>query len=220
MEEHSKARVVWNSQERTLTLEGEPVLQYTLAWPQVEGAGLGGKWISRYYARLAKHWRERWEREVYWAACLELAACREAAHPFYLWQGGLTGETVLLQGDTLSLRFQGWEIRRAGRPARVRWGDVWKIREGTPRPLRSLFAGKKSWKGRMWQALVRQGEARRQAGDCFLDSDWEEKARAAHPLRNWCLTESGVEVSLPQCIAAPAAEGCPTFLLPLEPDQA
>lgn len=219
MGKQNEIRVIWNRQERTLTLEGEPVLRYALAWPQVEGAGLGGKWINMYYAHLARQWRERWEREVYWAACLELAARREAARPFGPWQGELSGDTALLQEGTLSLRFQGLEIRGDGRPARVRWGDVWKLREGTPKPLRTLFAGKKGWKSRLWQALVSQGEARRQAGDCFLDRDWIKKAKTAHPLRNWCLTEGALEIFLPQCTVAPAAEGCPTFVLPIEQDR-
>ena len=81
----------------------------------------------------------------------------------------------------------------------------------TPKPLRSLFAGEKGWRSRLWRALVRQGEERRQAGDCFLDGDWRQKAKKARPLRDWCLTEEGVEVSLPQCAASPAAEGCPVF---------
>ena len=68
--------------------------------------------------------------------------------------------------------------------------------------------------GRGEDALVR--EERRQAGDCFLDGDWRQKAKKARPLRDWCLTEEGVEVSLPQCAAAPAAEGGPVFVLPLE----
>ena len=34
------------------------------------------------------------------------------------------------------------------------------------------------------------------------------------------LLEEGVEISLPQCAAAPAAEGCPVFILPLEEKEA
>ena len=116
----------------------------------------------------------------------------------------------------ICLRFFGSEVRGDGRPARVRWGDVWQLREGTPKPLHSLFAGEKGWKNRLWQKLVRQGEERRQAGDCFLDGDWPQKAKKARPLRGWCLTEEGVEVSLPQCAASPAAEGCPVFTVPLD----
>lgn len=220
MSESSQARVVWEREERILTLEGEPVLKYSLSWPRVEEAGLGGAWISRYYARLAGSWRRRWEQEVYWAACLELAARREAARPFTPWTGELAGETALLRDGVLSLRFYGCEVRGDGRPARVRWGDVWTVREGTPRPLRSLFAGERGWKSRLWQRLIRQGEERRRSGDCFLDSDWVRKAKKARPLRGWCLTEEGVEVSLPQCAASPAAEGCPVFTLLPEREQA
>ncbi len=64
MERSKEVRVTWNREERAPSLEGEPVLRYTLAWPQVEGAGLGGRWISGYYAHLARRWRDRWEREV------------------------------------------------------------------------------------------------------------------------------------------------------------
>ena len=211
-----EVRVTWREEMRTLTLEGEPVLEYTLSWPEVENAGLGGRWISKYYTRLAESWRRRWEREVYWQACLELAARREAARPFNLWRGELTGETVLLRDGVLSLRFRGCEVRGDGRPARVRWGDVWSIREGTPKPLRSLFRGERGWKGRLWQTMIRQGEERRRNGDCFLDGDWVKKARAARPFRDWCLTEEGAEVFLPQCAASPAEEGCPAFTIPLE----
>lgn len=208
-----EVRVIWEEVRRTLTLEGEPVLDYVLCRPRVEGAGLGGRWINRYYARLAKSWRQRWEREVYWNACLGLAAQREAARPFTVWTGELTGETVFFQDGVLSLRFHGSEVRGNGRPARVRWGDVWTVREGAPKPLRTLFAGEKGWKGRLWRALIRQGEERRQAGDCFLDADWARRAKKVRPFRGWCLTEEGVEVSLPQCAVSPAAEGCPVFTL-------
>ena len=220
MERPKEVRVTWNREERALSLEGEPVLRYTLAWPQVEGAGLGGRWISGYYAHLARRWRDRWEREVYWRACLELAARREEARPFTPWTGELSGETALLQDGILSLRFTGWEVRGDGRPARVRWGDVWTLREGSPKPLRALFQGEKGWKKRLWRSIGQQGEARRQSGDCFLDGDWEKKARAVRPLSSWCLSEDGVELALPQCAAAPAAEGCPVFTIPLKPEQA
>ena len=214
--EKKEPGVLWRREERTLTLEGERVMEYILSWPQVECADSGGAWINRYYAHLAGTWRRRWEREVYWQACLELAARREAAHPFTPWKGELHGETVLLDNGLLSLRFHGAEIRGDGRPARVRWGDVWTVREGAPKPLAALFQGKKGWKNRLWQAAVRQGEERRQAGDCFLDADWVKKARFAHPFRGWCLTGEGVEITLPQCAVSPAVEGCPVFTLPLK----
>ena len=84
-------KVIWEEETRVLTLEGEPVLKYALSWPRVEGAGLGGRWIGRYYVRLADQWRRRWEREVYWRACLELAAATDPP------AGHSTGQTTVLQ---------------------------------------------------------------------------------------------------------------------------
>ena len=54
VKEVREIRVIWESEERTLTLEGEPVLEFSLSWPCVEGGGLGGRWIGRYYAWLAR----------------------------------------------------------------------------------------------------------------------------------------------------------------------
>ena len=216
MGERREAAVRWSEERRRLTLEGEGVLEYILRWPQVEGAGLGGRWLSAYYRRLAGSWRRRWEREIYLQACLDLVRCREESRPFTPWRGELTGEVALLRDGLLSLRFTGWESRGAKPPSRVRWGDVWKVRQGAPCPLGELLAGRRGWRGRLWSALARQGEERRQAGDCFLDRDWLKKARDARTLKDYCLTEEGVELALPQCAAAPAAEGCPVFTLPLE----
>lgn len=216
MGERQEAAVRWQEEWRLLTLEGEGVLEYALRWPQVEGAGLGGRWISAYYRRLAESWRRRWEREVYIRACLDLVQRREEGRPFTLWRGELTGEVALLRDGLLSLRFLGWESQGAKPPCRVRWGDVWKVRQGAPCPLGELMAGRRGWRRRLWAALAGQGEARRRGGDCFLDRDWLKKARDARPLKDYCLTGEGVELALPQCAAAPAAEGCPVFTLPLE----
>ena len=216
MEHGTGAAVRWEEERRRLTLQGEEVLDYVLRWPQVEGAGLGGRWISAYYRRLAAGWKKRWEREVYLQACLDLVRCREESRPFTPWRGELTGEVALLRDGLLSLRLCGWESRGARPPSRVRWGDVWRVRQGAPCPLGELMAGRRGWRRRLWAALAGQGEARRRGGDCFLDPDWLKKARAARPLKDYCLTEEGVELALPQCAAAPAAEGCPVFTIPRE----
>ena len=39
MGEQKEVQVIWKEEKRTLYLEGEPVLTYTLSWPQLEGAG-------------------------------------------------------------------------------------------------------------------------------------------------------------------------------------
>lgn len=207
--------VVWHEERRTLTLEEEPVLEYTLSWPEVVGAGLGGRWISRYYAYMAKTWRLRWQREVYWKACLELARRRAASRPFTPWSGKLTGEVALLEHGVLSLRLEGEEIRGDGKPCRVRWGDVWNVREGAPRPLREFLGKKRGWKKRLLAQIIQQGGERKAAGDCFLDQGWEQRVRRLLPAQEFCLTPDGLEFAFPQGAISPAAEGNPVFCIPL-----
>ena len=213
-------QVDWQEERCTLTLEGEPVLEYVLSWPQVRGGGLGGRWISRYYARLARAWRLRWQREVYWKACIQLADRRAAARPFTPWQAELKGELTHLADGLLSLRLEGVEIRGDGKPCRVRWGDTWKLREGAPCPLRELFQGEKGWKRRILTHILQQGNARRAAGDCLLDPGWEWPARKNLPQWDYCLNQETAEFAYPQCVIAPAAEGTPVFQVPLRPADA
>ena len=58
-----------------------------------------------------------------------------------------------------------------------------------------------------------QGEARRAAGDCFLDRDFAQKLPRALSPRRCCRTEEGWEFYLPQCALAPAVEGVVTLSL-------
>ena len=209
--------VTWQREERVLTLEGEPVLEYSLSWPQVTGAGRGGRRISRYYARLARTWRLRWQRELYWKACVALADRRAASRPFTPWSCRLSGEVALFQDGLLSLRLEGEEVRGDGKASRVRWGDVWKVREGAPCLPRELFEEKKGWKRSLLDQVGAQGRARQQAGDWFPDPDWEKRLRRALPADGLCLTDQGIEVSFPQCTIAPAVEGTPVFTVPRGP---
>ena len=104
-------QVIWEREDRTLALEGEPVLEYALSWPRIEGGGLGGAWISRYYARLAGCWRQRWEREAYWKACVELAVRRRDARPFTPWRGerrGVVGGASTGRTGELGVDREGW----------------------------------------------------------------------------------------------------------------
>ncbi len=206
-------QVVWKREEARLTLEGEPVLEYALSWPEVDNGGFGGKRITAYYRRLARSWRERWRREIYWKACLELSERRAAARPFTPWSGKLEGEVSLWEDGVLSLKLSGEETRGDGKTCRVRWGDTWSVPEGAPRTARSLFGGKRGWRRELLRQVREQGEQRRSAGDLFLDPDWERRATKALPLEEACLTPEGAEFFFPQGSVAPAAEGTPAFLV-------
>jgi hypothetical protein len=130
--ERREPEVVWQEERQTLTLDGEPVLEYTLCWPEITGGGLAGRWMTAYYRRLARSWRLRWRRDLYWKACLELTSRRAAARPFTPWTGCLSGEVTHWEDGLLGLRMRGEEEQGDGRPYHIQWDDQWNVREGTP----------------------------------------------------------------------------------------
>jgi len=209
--EKSRLEVVWNEKTEELRLEGEPVLRYTLSWPELRGGGAGGRWINRYYAHLAKSWQLRWRREVYWKACIALADCRACARPFTAWTGTLEGTVTLMENGLLSLCMEGEEIRGNGRPCRVKWGDVWKVREGTPLTPWEWFGGRRGIRKKAMAQVLEQGREKQGEGACFLDHNWEEKGRRTLSLEEYWLTGEGAQIAFPQSTIAPPAEGTPVF---------
>ena len=111
-----------------------------------------------------------------------------------------------------------WEVRGDGRPLQVCTGDLWKLPEGVPLPVRSYFPGDRRWWLHLTRKLREQGEARRAAGDCFLDPDFGVRLRRWLSPYRCCRTPEGLEFYIPQCTLAPAAEGVVTLGLPLDLD--
>lgn len=198
-----------------MTLEGEPILEYTLRWPQLDGKGLRCRWINAYYRHMARGWRRRWRQEVYCQACLEWAECRRQAHLFRTWQGTLQGEQTLTEGNYLSFSFQGQEQRGDGRVCRVAWGDVWSWREGAPCTFRVLTGRTKDSRSGILQQVIEQGRARQREGSFIFRKDWENQVNVNLPTKDVWLTPEGVVLPFPQCSIAPAAEGVPLFTIPI-----
>lgn len=201
--------ILWREEKKTLTLDGETVLEYCLRWPRVEGSGRGAGRLSRGYEAMADRWRRRWKRKVYCQACLQLAACRAQARPFTPWRCALEGEVTLEEENRLGLKLQAWEERGDGRPCRVCWGDAWKVREGAPLLLREVLPRKRGWKKALCRQLTEQGEQLQRTGGCFLNPGWQSRVRALLPGEDYCLYSDRVEFPFPQCTLAPAVEGTP-----------
>ena len=184
--------VLWQEERQTLSLQGEPVLEYALVRPQIRDGGRGGRRLDRYYQHLAEVWRRRWSRALYWHACLDLARCREQSRPFHPWQAHLEGRVLFQDQDSLSIRLDAEEVHGDG------------------------FPGDRRWWLHLTRKLREQGEVRRAAGDCFLDPDFGPRLRQFLSPHRYCRTPEGLEFYVPQCALAPAAEGVVAFSLPLE----
>ena len=81
---------------RTLLWEGEPVLSFSP--PKVPLSAQAPRRVVRYYRRLERMWRERWEGEVYQRACRAAATARAGSRPFEPWQAALTAQVSESEG--------------------------------------------------------------------------------------------------------------------------
>ena len=205
MKEDNRPALVWEEEHKLLSLEGQPVLEYTLSWPRLTRPKGLSRRINWYYARLARQWRLRWQREVYWQACLELAQRQQEGRPFTPWTGRLGGEVTLWEDGLLSLSLTGEESRGNKKPCRVRWGDSWQVKEGAPCPPAQLAGRGRKWKKDLLPRLTEEGRAMAKSGEHFFDSDWESRLpRWLDKAEVW-LTPEKMEWAFPPCAISPAA---------------
>jgi len=198
-----------------LTLEGEPVLLCELTWPECMGTWRGLKAINRYHDRVVQVWRERWEREVYVRACLELADRRTQGRPFRPWQARLSTQITRQEDGLLSLIQDATEQAGYDRPVTVRRGETWSLDSGVPRTLGSFFAPDRRWKKHLLAQVEEQIDHRLAGGESLLDQDCTSRLRRFFDPEQFCLTDKGVQVFFPMYALGPSAEGIPTFDIPL-----
>lgn len=207
--------VEWTDKKETLSAEDEPILTYEIHLPKLEGRGSALSRIDRCYQKTACVWERRWKEQVFSVADQERQEKRAVSRQFLTWQAWVKGEITELKEDILSVRMEAGEMRGNGRPCLMRWGEIWDLTTGTPRPAEDFFPGRRKWKREVLPKILEQGRSRRTAGDCFLDRGWEESVGKLILWREPCLTEKGLEFYLPQCALTPAAEGVPAFVVPL-----
>lgn len=170
--------VVWRNEEKKLSLDGEEVLWYRLSWPWISGEGRGPQRLDRGYERMAARWRDRWQREVYVEACLDMGACRAQSKPFVPWKLELGGEVTVLEPECLGLKLWASEDRGAGQIDRICWGDVWKLPEGTPLQLQEVLRGQRGWKKGLRKQLFNQRlqkEKSSEEGGSGTQNGWRRK---------------------------------------------
>lgn len=202
-------------QEWELTLEGEPVLCCLMTRPECGGTWKGLEAINRYYVRVAQVWQERWKREVYVRACLDLADRRAQGKPFRPWQASLTTQITYQSDGLLSLFQDGTEQAGHDRPVTVRRGDTWSLETGAPRSLSSFFKNERRWKRRIRRQVEEQAAQRLASGETLLDADCREAVRALFDVQRFYRTEQGIRMFFPMYTLGPSAEGIPVFDIPL-----
>lgn len=201
-------------EERTLTLEEEPVLTLSLRAPALEGDTPGLRRIGRCFARQARAWRTRWEGELYAGACAALTEARAQSRPFTPWTAELDFTVTCNGGGVLSLRADAAERHGTARPLLVRSGETWDLSSGTPIPLSALFPPRTRWRKQLLAAVEEQCARRASSGEFLFYEDWPRRVAADFDPDHFYLTGDALVLFYPLHTLCPAAEGIPEFSLP------
>ena len=208
--------ITWTTRTETLCMEGDPVLDYKLTWPQFPRDTPVLHKLDRLYTRMAAHWEAYWTKTAFPEACQALTRQRAVSRPFRPWSGGLQGEVTLHREDLLSLRFEGWEQHGDNRTYRVTWGDTWNLFDGSPCSPRTLLGREKGGFRALYSQLLTQGRERQTHGTQFFLPHWEQRMKKYFPRYDVWLTPEGICLPFPQNSISPAAEGTPFFTIPGE----
>ncbi len=128
---------------RTLLWEGEPVLSFSV--PKLTLPVTAPRRVERYYRRLERMWRERWEGLLYQRACAAAQTARSRSRPFEPWSAGLTAEVSREEG-VLRVRWEAAE-QAEGRRCVLSREEKWQLPGGMP-VLPPKRTGKKERKKR------------------------------------------------------------------------
>ena len=206
--------IQWSETARELQLEEMPVLRWKVTAPKLEGDWRGLGAVQRYYDRLATLWRERWERELYVRACLDLAQSRADGVPFRVWEAALTAPSVWQGEGMLSLYQEAAERHGTQRQLVVPMGDTWSLDAGAPIPLSALFPGERRWRERLLDQVEEQARARVDSGLTFLERGCLSRLRELFSPRRFYLTGESLVLFYPMYTLAPGGEGVPAFPVP------
>ena len=187
--------------------DGERVLLTVRAdWPRLEETSPGLRRINRYYDRLAKKLRERWEGD------LLARAKAEATSHTSPWEVALSFTVSLLTPELLSLTWTAQEDLGGERPTRMMEGDTWSLPDGLPLPL-SHFLPPHAHKKDLLHELSSQIQARLAAGESLFYEDWPLRVNTYFSPRRFFLTPEGPVLFFPVKTISPALEGFPSFSL-------
>ena len=166
--------------------------------------------------RIGLCWAKRWRERVYEAACRDLALCREEGRTFSVWCCCLEVELTYLGEAEASFLLSVEEKQARGCTDRLCWGENWDLAQDAPiLPVTFLrhTLGRRHLKP---EDVLTEGRNRLSRQLWWPDRDWEERLppwlRRVEPWRRGDV----VEFALPMCTLATAAEGTPTFSLPID----
>lgn len=201
--------------EREWTVEGIPVLTATVSVPQpVPAADRVSRRIRRYYQLQCRTFLRYCEHWLLPQAETEYRTALAASSPLPCFRAELTYRVTYNAGGLWSVYTQSREVTLPGQTLVTRRGDTWDLAEGYPAQLSAFFSGG-PWKKQLLALAESEIQRQERAGVARYHDGWRRELRRRFNPQNFYLTEEGLVFFFPMYAIAPAAEGIPTFTVPL-----
>ena len=204
------------SAQREWTVDGIPVLQADISLPcPTAPAGRIQRRIERFYQLQSRSYLRYCEN---WLAPKAAADCRQALQtsaPLPQYTARLTYHITCNENGIWSLHTDSHEFI-GGKPLVLRRGDTWDLHTGYPLPITSFFPHHALVRKQLLQAAANEIRRQEAAGVSCYDTAWPQKLKRSFNRNNFFVTPELLCFFWQMYAIAPAAEGIPTFSIPLD----
>jgi len=201
--------------EETMYHKGEPVLKYTIRYPEFSSAvfSIAANEMSRYYRTRAALQRQRYRQILYPQAVRDFGYAISHDYPFRQYEAVAAYTLTYNQNCTVSLYADNYQFTGGAHGNTIRVSDTWDLKSARRLPLSFFFAAPIPFPGFVLQSVNEQIAAQLAEGTGMYFDGYEKNVSQNFNPNSFYLNDAGVVVYFQQYQIAPYASGIPEFTL-------
>ncbi len=206
--------------EETMMYQNEPVLKYTIRYPEFTSAvfRVAVNEMNRYYRTRALLQRQRYRQILYPQAVRDFESARSHDYPFHGYEAMMVHTITYNENCTVSLYADNYQYTGGAHGNTIRSSDTWDLKSARRLPLAGFFAAPVPYPAFVLDSVNAQIAAQLAEDTGMYFDDYEKNVAQSFNPRSFFLSPSGVVVYFQQYQIAPYASGIPEFTLPYSAD--
>lgn len=203
--------------ENEMVYRGQPVLTYTIQYPEVSSAVFKttAVTINRYYRAKADLYRQRLKHSLYHQAVREFDYAEENPDiPFRPYEAFLGCTVTYNENCILSLFFDAYQFTGGAHGNTTRTSDTWDLGCGRRVTMARFFEPGATYKAYVISAVNEQIRVQLETEEGMYFEDYETNVARYFNVNSFYLVPEGLVIYYQQYQLAPYASGIPEFLLP------
>ena len=206
--------------EETMYYKGEPVLKYTIRYPEFSSAifRIATNEMNRFYRTRAALQRQRFRQVLYPQAIRDFDFAASHDYPFHTYEAMMVHTITYNQNCTVSQYADTYQFTGGAHGTTIRSSDTWDLRNARRLPLTNFFAAPVPFPSYVLESINGQITGQLAEGTGMYFDDYQKNVAQNFNPRSFYLTPAGVVVYFQQYQIAPYASGIPEFMLPYSAD--